>query len=384
MVSEHGRHSYAAAVSGTNDATISGTSDVNQTTQADPPISESPASTVPGTILQRNQVNQQRSLNVEELENPLILGINDNPSAVLVSPPLVGSSNYGTWCVSMRIALEIKNKWSLIDGSITSLSREHPQYLAWRRCNLLVCSWLFKAVHPSIAQSLMHLDKGREIWEDLRRRFSHCDAQRISILQNEIYNMKQGLMSVSDYYTKSRTLWEEMNTLRPLPICKCNPRCACDLVDEIRKERDVDQVIRFLQGLNDDYNSLKSNILVLDPLPEVYKVYVMAEKLERQISLTILNLGNLDPNLSNAVQSNESFAGEGAVTAALNAYNGRRNNVARPKCTFCGMVGHTVDKCYKKHGYPPGWVPGYKSKGKQVNAAIANDVGDLGITTDQL
>ncbi|XP_019168392.1 PREDICTED: uncharacterized protein LOC109164093 [Ipomoea nil] len=268
MVSEHGRHSYAAAVSGTNDATISGTSDVNQTTQADPPISESPASTVPGTIPQRNQVNQQRSLNAKELENPLILGINDNPSAVLVSPPLVGSSNYGTWCVSMRIALEIKNKWSLIDGSITPLSREHPQYLAWRRCNLLVCSWLFKAVHPSIAQSLMHLDKGREIWEDLRRRFSHCDAQRISILQNEIYNMKQGLMSVSDYYTKSSTLWEEMNTLRPLPICKCNPRCACDIVDEIRKERDVDQVIRFLQGLNDDYNSLKSNILVLDPLPE--------------------------------------------------------------------------------------------------------------------
>nr|XP_023901990.1 uncharacterized protein LOC112013839 [Quercus suber] len=32
----------------------------------------------------------------------------------------------------------------------------------------------------------------------------------------------------------------------------------------------------------------------------------------------------------------------------------------RPLCTHCNMLGHTVDKCYKLHGYPPG----YKHKGK--------------------
>lgn len=38
------------------------------------------------------------------------------------------------------------------------------------------------------------------------------------------------------------------------------------------------------------------------------------------------------------------------------------------------------------HGYPPGWVlSGYKSKGKQqINAAIADNEGDLGITPEQL
>ena len=29
-------------------------------------------------------------------------------------------------------------------------------------------------------------------------------------------------------------------------------------------------------------------------------------------------------------------------------------------CTHCNMTGHTVDKCYKLHGYPLG----YKPKGK--------------------
>lgn len=31
---------------------------------------------------------------------------------------------------------------------------------------------------------------------------------------------------------------------------------------------------------------------------------------------------------------------------------------SRPLCTHCGLSSHTVDKCYKVHGYPPG----FKSK----------------------
>ena len=29
-------------------------------------------------------------------------------------------------------------------------------------------------------------------------------------------------------------------------------------------------------------------------------------------------------------------------------------------CTHCGYLGHTIDKCYKLHGYPPGYKPRQK------------------------
>ncbi|KAF8088934.1 hypothetical protein N665_0526s0007 [Sinapis alba] len=32
----------------------------------------------------------------------------------------------------------------------------------------------------------------------------------------------------------------------------------------------------------------------------------------------------------------------------------------KTKCTYCSRLGHTVDKCYKKHGYPPGMFKGKK------------------------
>ena len=43
----------------------------------------------------------------------------------------------------------------------------------------------------------------------------------------------------------------------------------------------------------------------------------------------------------------------------------------RPVCTYYRLVDHVADKCYKLHGYPPG----YKHKGK----ASANQVSSNGV-----
>ena len=57
-----------------------------------------------------------------------------------------------------------------------------------------------------------------------------------------------------------------------------------------------------------------------------------------------------------------------------------KNNLAKdfakgkygcPQCTYCGVLGYVVDKCYKLHGYPPGYK--FKSKGQQVGS-FANNV----------
>ncbi|XP_019150777.1 PREDICTED: uncharacterized protein LOC109147624 [Ipomoea nil] len=363
MVSEHRRSSYAAAVIGESSHGVS----------VAPPIP--PQVPVP----QRNDV-------AEDMENPLYLSVNENPNAVLVTPLLSGSSNYASWSISMRVALEVKNKWGLVDGSVPAPERTHAQYRSWRRCNLITSSWILRSVHTTIAQSVMYMDEAKEIWDDLKRRFSQRDANRISFLQSEISGLKQGGLSVNDYYTKCRTLWEEMNALRPLPICKCIPRCSCDLVDQIRKDREIDQVIRFLQGLDEEYNSLKSGVLMLDPLPEMHKVLVMSEKFERQLNLTNLNSLGRDMTQANVVQIDQGSSDE-TTAAAFNFSNGKKfanSGGTKAKCSFCGMNGHTIKKCYKKHGYPPGWVQGYKSKGKQYAANAVATQTDQTFTPQQV
>ncbi|XP_019179614.1 PREDICTED: uncharacterized protein LOC109174838 [Ipomoea nil] len=171
MVSDVRPGTYAADVTG----------ETSQGGYATLPAAGSPSRTSSTATPQRS-LHPQRSYGIEDKENPYFLNTNENPSTILVNPPLMGSSNYASWCISMRIALEVKNKWCLIDGSLPAPSRDHNRYAAWRRCSLMVCSWIFRSVHSLIAQSIMHLDKATDVWEDLRNRGLHSAMLRRLLL----------------------------------------------------------------------------------------------------------------------------------------------------------------------------------------------------------
>ncbi|XP_019171507.1 PREDICTED: uncharacterized protein LOC109167058 [Ipomoea nil] len=325
---------------------------------------------------------------IEDFDDPLYLHITENPNLSLVSPPL-NELNYASWSRSMRIALDVKNKFGFVSGAIPVPEENDPRIAAWRRCNRIVCSWILRSVNPSIADGVMYLDKASDIWNSLQKRYSQSDPHRISEIQNEMIKNIQGNMSVNEYFTKSNALWQQMNALRPLLLCECVPRCSCTLMSRMQKQREEDQIIRFLEGLNENYETVKSGVLVMDPLPDMEKVLNMTLKLERKIKGSISQKCS-DFAQTNATYNNQVQVGEEqSVVAAFTPDNKKKfgNNGGKnvPKCTFCGMLGHTVEKCYKKHGYPPGWVAGYKSKNKhsqnmqQPSSSSVSQVSDTGL-----
>ncbi|GAU43223.1 hypothetical protein TSUD_241130 [Trifolium subterraneum] len=119
---------------------------------------------------------------------------------------------------------------------------------------------------------------------ELKDRFYQGDIFRISDIQEEIYTLKQGDCTVSTYYTKMKQLWQELDNFRPIPD-SCND--ACKVLDKMRSYRDSDQVIRFLKGLNDQYAAVRSQIMLMGPLPNIGKVYSLLVQQERQSLLQI-------------------------------------------------------------------------------------------------
>ncbi|KAL5560246.1 hypothetical protein UlMin_036457 [Ulmus minor] len=106
-----------------------------------------------------------------------------------------------------------------------------------------------------------------------------------------IAKCKLCFVDVSGYFTKLKTLWDELRDFRPLPACDCGGMKA----------------------------------------------------LMEQQCLTSFSLSE-----------SASFA----VHAGNSAYfKGKYDNrqFEKPTCTHCGYIGHTIDKCYKLHGYPPGF-----------------------------
>ncbi|KAL4341568.1 hypothetical protein GQ457_08G006840 [Hibiscus cannabinus] len=56
------------------------------------------------------------------------------------------------------------------------------------------------------------------------------------------------------------------------------------------------------------------------------------------------------------------------ATFAIKAQVNTRRS--RPQCSHCGLLGHTKEKCYKLHGYPPGYVSRSKNQVAYSNAAV--------------
>ncbi|XP_019171340.1 PREDICTED: uncharacterized protein LOC109166896 [Ipomoea nil] len=136
------------------------------------------------------QMNMNSSPNhaqraADEFDDPWYLHITENPNLILVSPPL-SEVNYASWSRSMKIALEVKNKFGFADGSILKPEINDPKYTIWKRCNNIVCSWIFKSLSPTIAEGVLYLEVASDVWNTLKKRYSQVDSHRIAELQNEI------------------------------------------------------------------------------------------------------------------------------------------------------------------------------------------------------
>lgn len=87
------------------------------------------------------------------------------------------------------------------------------------------------------------------------------------------------------------------------------------------------------------FGVLRSNILAIEPLPNLNKVYAMILREERQ------------KNLSNCVEARTMVEG-----AAIKAMVTRKNRQAcHPWCSNCHKIGHEKSQSFEIIGYPPNW-----------------------------
>ena len=143
----------------------------------------------------------------------------------------------------MKRALLSKNKVKFFRGEIPEPTRKSKQYEAWEHCNVIVISWINRSLVTQIAQSAIYIDNARDLWEDLKERFSNINHFHTSDLLQEINSIRQGERSISEYYTNSIILWEEMDSLRPIPTCIYSSKCTCRLSKIILEYRESERVV---------------------------------------------------------------------------------------------------------------------------------------------
>ena len=166
-------------------------------------------------------------------------------------------------------------------------------------------------------------------------------------------------MTIIDFFTQLKALWDQLQNLSPFPSCTYG-KCVCNINKRLNDLQARESVMKFLIGLNESFSQVRTQFLLMDPIPSLSKVYSLLIQEETQRSVTNSSIGKVD--------STTLVAKMPSVNANLGnnlAGNGPSDKgKEKPICTHCGKIGHTADKCYRLHGFPPN----FKFKNKTAMA----------------
>lgn len=279
-----------------------------------------------------------------DMQNPLFLHPSDGPLTVSI-PKLQGAADYRTWKRTFEIQLSAKRKLGFVNGTVLRSSDDETNGVQWDTCNNLVIAWIHNSVSDAIRKSILFIDIASEIWSQLEKRFMLTNGSRKYKLNKELFETRQGKLSISEYYTSLSIVWEEIEALNVLPtLTTVTPEIA-QLLRSIEAQKSEAKLFLFLNGLNEVYASQRSQLLMITPLPTVESACaaIQQEELQREVLK------------SDGVEfEGSAMMSKGPVTKTT------------LECSVCNGKGHTADRCWTVIGYPK-WHPKHKNKSANKN-----------------
>ncbi|KAL0303103.1 UNVERIFIED_CONTAM: hypothetical protein Sradi_6178400 [Sesamum radiatum] len=216
-----------------------------------------------------------KSKKVEGDSDHLRVQITDNPGTILVSNLLDGT-NFLSWSRSIKIALRAKMKLGFINGKIPKPEESDDGFEQWERADGMVISWILNSISKDIVESFLYIDTARDLWLELETRFGVSNGPLVYKLQREIASAAQGNLSVSAYFSNLKKLWDELGCL------VTTPAYSSVAAKEISDLYQRDHLMQFLMGLDESFENIRNQILIMEPLPNVSKAYAIVLQVERQ------------------------------------------------------------------------------------------------------
>ncbi|CAH9123601.1 unnamed protein product, partial [Cuscuta epithymum] len=304
------------------------------------PIDEVSSITASPTMEFRRKINNPSS--------PYYLSNSDIPGINICGVTLRGESNYREWATATKNAFRAKRKLVFLDGSISRPTTNNDDLDDWYSVNSMLVGWLMSSIDPAVRSNVAYMDSVHDLWDDLKVRFDVADPMRMHELKDAIRSCKQAGKSVTIYFGRLKSLWDDYSNYRPLPQCKCGG-CSCKLDKEFLKSVEIEKTHEFLMGLdNDVYATLRSNVLSMTSLPPLNKVYQLVVQEERHRYVT-------------RAQENSNDA----VAFAIRPSRSFTTDREKLFCTHCKKDNHDIKHCFKLSGnYPEWWFTNKGGRGR--------------------
>ncbi|XP_074373812.1 uncharacterized protein LOC141714179 [Apium graveolens] len=216
-----------------------------------------------------------------DLQNPLFLHPSDGPTSINVTK-LQGADDYRIWKRSMEIQLASKRKLGFVTGAEQRSLTDATDAVQWDTCNNMVISWLHNNISDLIKKSILFVNSTCEVWKSLETRFQVVNGSRKYKLNKDLFNLKQNGSSLVEYYTSLSTVWEELDNMNVLPTFTALNVEIREFLKALDVHKQEARLFQFLNGLDDVYANQRSQILLMQVLPNVEMACSLIQQEESQ------------------------------------------------------------------------------------------------------
>ncbi|XP_023733653.1 uncharacterized protein LOC111881501 [Lactuca sativa] len=242
----------------------------------------------------------------------------------------------------MKNFLFAKNKMAFVNGTIKQLEEDVEDYKMRMRCDDMIKDWLTIATEKNIRSNVKYANTSAEMWADLKERFGKESAPRAYELKRTLSITQHDGDSISAYYTKLRSVWDEIKFVSPLPHCTCG-KCTSNTGKRLTEAKEKERLYKFLLGLDDNFSTVRTQILTSKRTPTLGTLYHLVSEDEQQKAISATRRPTQDATTFQSFVVNKTHG------------DGQRTN-----------------GCFKKIGYLE-WRPGKGKKEKEnPKAALAD------------
>ena len=121
-------------------------------------------------------------------------------------PIKLDGTNYLMWRSLFEPILRGQNLMYHVDGSVSSLSCDSPEFHLWYVTNQALLSWINATPSLSALPYTIGTTSAKEAWDKLARRFGKITSAHVLSLRKQLHNIKKGSLSMGDYLQRFKMI----------------------------------------------------------------------------------------------------------------------------------------------------------------------------------
>lgn len=90
------------------------------------------------------------------------------------------------------MSLRALRKWGFVEGTIEVPKKGTSEIEDWWTVQSMLVSWILNTIEPSLRSTISYKENAKDVWEDIKERFSIVNGPRIPQLKSDLAGCKQG------------------------------------------------------------------------------------------------------------------------------------------------------------------------------------------------